>query len=347
MNALNVYPEGTAPDLSGSEEEVLRRLGTATWWLVPGFDRSRCRVVSTLLHGNEPSGFRAIRTWLAGAVTPAVDTAFCLCSVEAALGPPLFAHRALPGKRDANRCFLPPFDGPEAERARALLDQLERVRPEALVDVHNTTGHSPAYGVGTRLDQDVVGLTALFADRLMHSELHLGTLVEALHERLPSVVIECGRAGDPIADATALAGLERFLTLDDLRSVRARTAQVEVLWRPIRVHIHERATLAFADAPQNDTTLTVRSGIDQHNFRTLDPGALLGWISPGGEWPLVALGKAGLDISHELFAQVGQKLVARRQIVPVMMTTSAAMAKQDCLFYALERRGAPGASQQR
>lgn len=338
MSELQVFAEGTQPDLTGSDEQVLRRLGGPSWWVVPGRDRSRCRVVNTLLHGNEPSGFRAVRTWLASGVTPAVDAAFSLCSVDAALGPPLFGHRALPGHRDANRCFFPPFEAPDGERARALLERLDRVRPEALVDLHNTTGHTPAYGVGTRLDPDVVGLTALFADRMMHSDLRLGTLVEALHARLPSVVIECGRAGDPVADATALAGIERFLLLEDLTSVRAAAERVEVLWRPIRVHIAEPASLAFADAPVPGATLTVRTDVDQHNFGTLAPGALLGWIAPGAGWPLCAFGSDDGDLSRELFEERGHELVVRREMVPVMMTNSAAMAKQDCLFYALERR---------
>jgi hypothetical protein len=120
--------------------------------------------------------------------------------------------------------------------------------------------------------------------------------------------------------------------------VRARSAQVEVLWRAIRVHIEPRATLAFGDGPVADTTLTIRSDVDQHNFGTLDPGAVLGWIAEGAEWPVYALGREGRDVSAELFEQRGQQLLARRAIIPVMMTTSLAMAKQDCLFYALERR---------
>jgi hypothetical protein len=337
VTTLERYSDGSLPDLTGSDEDVLRRLGRATWWTVPGRDRTRCRVVVSLLHGNEPSGFRAIRAWNIAGVAPAVDVAFCLCSVETALGPPLWAHRALPGAKDANRCFTPPFHGPEGERARAILDAIERCRPEALVDLHNNTGHSPAYGVGCVADRSCLGVTALFANRFMHSDLRMGTLAEVTARLTPSVVIECGRAGDPIADATALAGLERFLALDDLSDVEPAASAVEVLHRPLRVLLHESASLAFGAAAVAGATLTIRDDVDRHNFLTMPAGALIGWTAQDARWPFRAIDASGADVSEALFVCVDGEVRLRRSIVPVMMTTAPAIAKSDCLFYAMER----------
>lgn len=335
---ITVYPEGVLPDLSGSEREVLARLGRASWWVVPGRDRRRCRLVTTLLHGNEPSGFRAIRTWTASSALPEVDILFFLGSVEAALGPPLFRHRARPGGQDQNRCFLPPFDGPEGRRAEMLLGLIKRARPEAVVDLHNNTGHSPAYGVGTSVTEEALGLTSLFADRFMHSDIRLGTLMEALDGRFASVVIECGRAGDPVADATALAGLDRFVTLEELSLAAAHAPGVEVLSKPLRVHVTDDATLAFDTTPATSATLTIRRDVDRHNFMTMAAGEVVGWVRAGSAWPLRALGASGEDQSRDLFTLIGNELRLRKPIVPVMMTTSAEIARSDCLFYALERR---------
>jgi hypothetical protein len=80
---------------------------------ITGAERRRCRVVVTLLHGNEPSGARAVLPWLRGGAQPAVDVLCVLAAVRAALQPPGFAQRMLPGERDLNRCFRPPFDGAE------------------------------------------------------------------------------------------------------------------------------------------------------------------------------------------------------------------------------------------
>ncbi|MGH8576732.1 MAG: succinylglutamate desuccinylase, partial [Gammaproteobacteria bacterium] len=204
----------------GKVEDWLRELDRATLLRVPGRDRSRTRIVTTLLHGNEPSGVRAVHAWLRSGVEPATDGIFYIGSVEAALAAPLWSQRALPHARDANRCFVPPFEGLEGERARELIERLEAARPEALVDLHNNTGRSPAYGVGTVADAAHLGLTGLFADRYMLSDLRLGTLIEASERFTASIVVECGRAQDPVADAVALAGLERYLSVEDL-SVRA------------------------------------------------------------------------------------------------------------------------------
>ena len=99
-------------------DAFLQELGGPAWIRVPGRDASRTRVVSTLLHGNEPSGVRAIHAWLRSGARPAVDTAFFVGPVEAARVPPGFAHRTRFGHRDLNRCFLPPFPGSEGELAR-------------------------------------------------------------------------------------------------------------------------------------------------------------------------------------------------------------------------------------
>jgi hypothetical protein len=276
---------------------------------------------------------------MSSGAAPAVDVAFFLCSVEAALESPLLSRRSRSMGRDQNRCFLGPFEGLEGRRASALLDLIRRHSPEALIDLHNNTGHSPAYGVGMQVDAARLGITALFADRYMNSDLELGTLTEALDDRVTSVVVECGRAGDPVADATALSGLERFVMLEDLGSARKGAASVEVLWRPVRVSVPEWVTLAFGDRAAADATLTVRQDVDRHNFSTMAAGEVVGWTPVDAPWPLVATGKTGEDVSRALFVRNGTELCTRREMVPVMMTTSPEIARSDCLFYALERRG--------
>lgn len=334
--SIVVYPDGALPDLSGTEEEVLRRMGSASWWLVPGRDRTRKRVITTLLHGNEPSGFRAIRAWSAAGSVPAVDLLFFVSAVEAAIGPPLYAHRIRPGGHDQNRVFFPPFMNPEGERADALLKLIDQSAPEALIDLHNNTGHNPAYGVGTRVDEQTLGLTSLFADRFMHSDIRLGTLMEALDGQIPCAVIECGRAGDPVADATALAGLDRFATLEDLSRAAAHAHGVEVLVHPRRIEV-KSVSLAFGDRPDPNASFTVRRGIDQHNFKTMAAGEILGWTRDN-DWPIAALGRSQEDVSRILFELREGEIRLLRPMVPVMMTASAEIARADCLFYAMERR---------
>lgn len=326
---------GSLPD---SAEAWVQQLGRATFIRVSGRDRSRTRIVATLLHGNEPSGIRAVHAWLRAGVEPATNAAFYIGSVEAALASPAWSHRSLPDARDANRSFAPPFSDAEGERARELLALIEAVPLEALVDVHNNSGLSPAYGVGTRSGAEHMALTALFADRYVLSDLRLDTLIEATEPLVPSVVIECGRAGDAVADAVALAGLERYLAAGELCPRGERSVAMEVLHRPIRVRLQPEVRLAFGAAPVVGADFTIRADVDRHNFGSVEPGTVLGWLGPSRVWPFDARGGDGVEVSAALFASEDGIVRTRCAMIPIMMTLSVDIARSDCLFYAVQKR---------
>lgn len=328
--------EGAPSPLPPTVEGFLAALGGPTAIRLPGRDRSRTRVVTTLLHGNEPSGARGLHAWLREGRPPATDALLILGNVAAALQPPGFAYRMLPGERDLNRCFLGPFDGPEGRLARAILEALHAVRPEALVDVHNNSGHNPAYGVGLEASRPALQLTALFGERFVQSDLRIGALIEAVRA-WPSVTVEVGRSGDPAADARALAGLRAFLGRDPLLG-EAPPPALELLVAPMRATLRAGVRVAVADAPVAGAELTVAADLDRHNFEVVAAGVPIGWVTPGG-WPLELRDAAGRDRSHDYFRIEGARLVARRPFVPIMITTDPEIARSDCLLYVV---GAPG-----
>lgn len=330
-------PRGAAA--GETPEAFLAGLGGPALLRVPGRDRSRARGLATLLHGNEPSGLRALHAWLREGAEPAVDLVCFVGAVQAALATPGFAHRMLPGRPDLNRCFAPPFAGPEGALAREALARLREARCEALVDLHNNTGHNPCYGVATHADPAVVGLTALFAERLIVSDLRLGTLTEATSEAFPSVTIECGRAADPAADRAALAGLRRYAARDRLGDTEPG-ARLAILEHPVRVCARPQVRLAFGEAPVPGADLTLTGDIDRHNFERLGPGVPVGWVGPEAPWPLEARGADGREVSRDWFALRDGLLETRRAAVPIMMTVDIAVAKSDCLFYLVRPRGA-------
>jgi hypothetical protein len=344
MGRRGVIREIEAPrpeDLPATPEAFLRWLGGPTLLRVRGRDPSRRRAVTTLLHGNEPSGLRALHAFLRKGGVPAVDALFFVASVEAALAPPGFAHRQLPGRPDLNRCFLPPRAGPEGELAAEALRLLREARPEYLIDVHNNTGHNPPYGVSPVVDEVHLRLVGLFGSRFIHSDIRLGGLVEATNAHFPSVVVEVGRAGDPLADQTALRGLETALALDRIDGAPAR--EIQILESPVRVRVAPGVALAFGAQPSAGADLTVAPDVDRHNFELLAPGVRIGWVGAPERWPVEARGADGVDVSRELFAVRDGVLETRRPLVPIMMTTHVEIARSDCLFYAV----LPAASERR
>jgi len=317
----------------------LRALGGPACIDIAGIDPTRARVVTTLLHGNEPSGLEAMLRYLAARPRPATNVRLLIASVATALVPPVFSNRHLPDRRDLNRCFgegdlRAPGDR-DARLARALYDAIVEVGPEAVVDLHNNTGHNPAYGVAVRCGAEEQALVGLFADRVLHAPLALGTVVEALVDGVPAVTIECGRSGDPVATDAAHAGLVRFL--DHAAPTKAAPpVPLRVLVAPTRVCIDAAVELAFGDAPVPGPILTVSADVDRHNFERLPEGSLLGWVGEGVAWPFEAWAPDGREISRDLFAIREGRLVTRRAFTPIMMTTRPDIAKSDCLFYAAD-----------
>jgi succinylglutamate desuccinylase len=303
-----------------------------------GRDGTRARVVAGTLHGNEPSGLRAIHQALR-TVVPAVDVLFFIGAVEAARTAPRFGLRMLPGRRDLNRCFRPPFDDDDDGRlARAVLAQLRAARPEAVIDLHNNTGRNPAYAIGTAVDGPRLALGALFAERYVCSSVPLGTFVEAFEADTAAVTIECGRAGDLAADAVAAAGLERFLRLERLEPVVTANERLHVYTDSVRVTLRPGLTLAFGldAAPATDVTLDAE--IDRHNFQALPAGTRIGWARPEAGWPFLALDAGGVDRSRALFTIAGGVVQIEQTFTPIMMTTDPVAARGDCLFYAVHQR---------
>lgn len=320
-----------------SAEAFLARLSAPTLIRVPGVDTSRTRVVVTLLHGNEPSGLRAIHAWLRSKARPRVNALLIVGNVAAALEPPGFAHRNLPGGRDLNRCFRPPFEGQEGQLAEQILEAIRRQPCEALVDLHNNTGHNPPYGVGTRIDSKRLAITRLFADTHVHTGLRLGSLMEGTEDDVPGVSIEAGRAGDPAADGIALEGLRRFLSVDEIRPFSDGLGAMTVLDATLRIRLRRGRRVAFAETPMAGVDLTILPDIDRHNFRELDAGSRIGWLASPETWPIEAIDRDGIDRSRELFENRNVELFVRQPLIPIMMTTDADIAAADCMFYVVHR----------
>ncbi len=326
--------------IPASVEAFLAGLGGPAWIEVPGRDHSRKRLVVTLLHGNEPSGIRAMHAWLRSEREPEVDTVLYIGSVAAALAAPGFAHRALPGERDANRCYGVFADDLQGRIARDFTALFGQEAFEAVIDIHNNTGHNPAYAIGYGVDAARLNLANLFADWFVDSDLCMHTLVEMTEQRCPSISVECGRAGDPAADAAALAGLDRFLHLSDLGLTGPMPRHLQILHHPRRVCLRPQLSVVFADAPAATAGLTLRNDLDRHNFQALDAGTLLGWVQPGQALPLSARGAADVELAQDLFVVSAGELRTLCPMIPIMMTSNADIARSDCLFYAMDSSGA-------
>ncbi len=330
---IGMWDAPSGADVGASAEEMLERLGGPALLRLPGRDRSRTRAVTTLLHGNEPSGLRALHALIRSGEPPAVDLLCFVGAVDAARAAPTFTHRTLPGRPDLNRCFATGPDTPEGLLATRLLEELRRAEPEALIDLHNTSGDGPAYGVWTRRGPEQAALTALFADHAIFTEIRLGTVIEALEEDFPAISVECGGGRQPSADRVALDGLLEFARRDSVLQRREGDAEIDVLPHPVRVELVPGARLAYGTGPGAGADLTLRDDIESCNFETVRASETLGWPGPRGLDVLRLSEGVAVMRPEQFFALRDGRVVTARPLALFMATTDADIARSDCLFY--------------
>lgn len=327
---ITPYVPAGPTDIPRTPEAFLRALGGPRHFIIPGVDRSRCRAVVTLLHGNEPSGTLALHRLLREGHRPAVDLLCAIVNVPAALHEP--PVRALPNFRDQNRTFCDSIDDEPGRIARALIALLTEHQPEVVLDLHNTSGSGPAYGVAMADDPVHRAVSGLFGKHMMRTGLKLGTLLEGASALCPVVTVECGGLHQPQAHEVAYAGLRRY---GDGQALEPGTNPVEVHYHPARVEIAQGGRIAYAPSPEPGADLTLRPDFDSHNFRTLPANYPVAWLGPRGMSGLRVRDEDEGDRTRDFFTQDGNLLRARVPLKPLMVTTDAAIAASDCLFYAV------------
>jgi succinylglutamate desuccinylase len=82
IKEVTYYKDAFTLDVAPIPVDFLRELKGLSVFDVQGKDTSRTRVITTLIHGNEPSGFIALHHWLIGKVIPEVNIRFILCNPE-------------------------------------------------------------------------------------------------------------------------------------------------------------------------------------------------------------------------------------------------------------------------
>ena len=170
---LEVWHSPSADDLGEDHIEFLHRLKIPTWITVEGKDSSRTRAIVTLLHGNEPSGLKAVHTILKQQLVPATNLIIIVASVNTALYPPILSHRFLPWEEDFNRCFNEPCDTSQRQLAAEITSRLTKAAPEAIVDTHNTSAHSEPFAVAVNDHLSTQQISQTFTRKLVGMDQRL------------------------------------------------------------------------------------------------------------------------------------------------------------------------------
>lgn len=340
MSRLRFLQNPEPDEIGHNVEQFLHLLGGPTCLFLEGRNKQRTRAFITLLHGNEPSGAMALFRWLQSARQPAVNIVCIIASTEAALTPPLFSHRMLPRARDLNRCFRPPFDDVQGQLAKEILQTLQKYQPESIIDMHNTSGSGPSFGVCTHMDRQHDALVSIFTQRLIVSNLGLGALMEISEHSYPTVTVEVGGRLDEDAHELAYDGLCRYFEADTVLASEHETDWgLELLRDPIRLELSQGISLTYAEQAKDDYDITLKTDIEHHNFGSISPQTQLGWAQ-GDEHKLFSAQDGGGRCAVSRLVRIDQgKLFPAQPLKLFMITNNTAIAESDCLFYAVANDG--------
>jgi hypothetical protein len=328
-----------ATEIGDNAEDFLRGLDGPACIFVSGEDSSRTRAMVTLQHGNEPSGIFALHRWLKSARRPAVNTVFIVASVAAALEAPVFSHRSLPRARDLNRCYRQTFEDAQGKLAEEILEILHMHHPEAVLDVHNTSGSGPSFGVCTHMDRQHDALVSLFTQRLIVSSLRLGALMEISEHSYPTVTIEVGGRQDEEAHELAFEGLCRYFESEQVLAGEQTDWGLELLHDPIRLELNENISLTYAESMREDYDITLKPDIEHHNFGGVQTDTVLGWARGSERSLFSAIDAGGRCAVTRLVRIEDGVLYPAAPLRMFMITNNAGIAESDCLFYAVEDDG--------
>ncbi len=341
-DTIKLISNPSPSDIEANEIDFLNSLAQPTAFFQTGVNANQCRALVTLLHGNEPSGFKAIHRWLRSEQAPAVNMLFIIASTKAAQTEPLFSHRMLPGHQDLNRCFRMAQAGEqqadtEVRLAQAILRMLETYQPESVVDLHNTSGSNPSFGVVCYDDKAHDALITLFTHRLIITDLRLGALFEITESHFPTVTIEVGGRKDEISHDIAYEGLCRYALIEDVMG-RPRDGLIDIYQPPIRVELSKDVRLGYGTRQDSQYDLTLDANIEALNFECAKPGKVVGWLNPDfvetGQ-PLFKSLKTSAGSQVEIFEIRKGQLLISKPCKLFMITNNAEIALSDCLCYAV------------
>lgn len=289
--------------------------------------------LSTLLHGNETTGFYAVqkllRHYLQSGKSLPRSVSFFIGNIKAAeLG-----LRRLDEQADYNRIWPGTHQHylAEAHMMQQVTDIMRDRKPFASIDIHNNTGKNPHYACINKLQTDFVTLAGLFSHTLVYFTTPKGVQSAAFAEFCPAVTLECGLSGEAGGVEHAFRFIDAVL---DGPNLCERTPEHLRLFHTVaRVNIPDGYSFGF----EQDATINLLPEIEDYNFRELSENTLLATTEPGSSAYLQAYDDDEREVGRDFFEYHEDNIVLKRDVMPAMLTMDTRIIRQDCLCYLMER----------
>lgn len=337
MSELLNESEDLPPSLLAVDAKGLHaELGGPTLFHLPG-RREPALFLSVLMHGNETSGWDAVRELLRSRLTsegydlPRSLSLFVGNTAAAEQG-----IRHLPDQPDFNRVWpgSETSGTPEHDLMREVVARMEDREIFASVDVHNNTGMNPHYACVNVLEYPSLHLASLFGRTVVYFVRPRGVASMAMAALGPSVTLECGKVGQKRGVDHARDYLDACLHLAEIPDHPVAAHDIDLYHTVAVVRVADGHSFGFGEG---SAAITFPMHLDAMNFRELPVGTLMAECGLGIGSPLDVRDERDLSVADRYFAMEEDRLVTKVEVMPSMLTCDPEVIRQDCLCYLMER----------
>ncbi|MDH5393385.1 MAG: M14 family metallopeptidase [Gammaproteobacteria bacterium] len=326
LNEIQGLPAGF---LDAAAEDMKRLLQTPSLIHLEG-KNPQPLFISTLLHGNEDSGLKALQIILKKFENKTLPRALSIFigNVSAAEK----NMRKLDAQPDYNRVW-PGTDSDACEETRLMqrvVDVMKKRKPFASIDLHNNTGRNPHYGCVNRMSAQYLQLARLFSHTVVYFSTPKGVQSEAFSVICPAVTLECGKVGEKDGVSHAARYIETVMQLETLPD--HVPGDIDLLHTVGRVTINTALDFDF----DGSGDLALDGSIELYNFRQVKENTRFATLMTNTTNAFDVWDDEGNNVYDEYFKLDGQHVVLKKTMMPSMFTKNTDIIRQDCLCYLME-----------
>ena len=328
---LQIYDQLPAGLLEREAARLHEVLAGPTLIHLPG-RRADSLFVSVLLHGNETTGWEAVRQLLHKYANKTLPRSMSLLIGNIAAARQ--GQRHLVDQPDYNRIWNKEGDSLEHRMAQQVIAEIRTRDLFAAVDVHNNTGKNPHYACVNRLDQAYLHLATLFGRTVVYFIKPDTVMSMAMAPLCPAVTVECGQPGMPEGVTHVLDYLEACLHLSEFPAHPVTPHDLDLFHTVATVKVTPGMDVGFGT---DANAISLLPDIDRFNFNELPAGTAFGQVRSPGMQPFMVRDEQNQDVTARFFEINGRWIQTRIPVMPSMLTRDLEIMQQDCLCYLMER----------
>lgn len=331
LNVISTIPDG----LLDLEARDLHRLLAGPTLIHLTGHRPQPLFISVLLHGNEDTGWQAVRDLLKHIGNSKLPRALSLYigNITAAKE----NRRFLEGQPDYNRIWedAPGNEQlPERQMMRQVVAQMQERDVFAAIDVHNTTGFNPHYACVRSLDSHHLHLATLFSRTVVYFRTPAGVQTAPFALLCPAITIEAGRPGQQHGLDHTREFLGACLQLSQVPDKVLHHQDIDLFHTVAVCKIPKNISFGFDD---HNCDIDFIGDLDHFNFRELPVGTTLARVNHKGKFPLDVRDEDDVQVAQKFFEIADGELRTTESFMPSMLSINETAIRQDCLCYLMER----------